>query len=300
MIRLVLIMVGICFLVSLWLSFTVSRPVSFLIRQIRKISNGSFDVDFTIDAQNEITDLAQGLMQMEVRIAELIEKVTRVESQKRNSELVAIQAQINPHFLYNTLGSARQLVEMGDMGRAETMLDALILFFRTGLSQGRPIVSLSEELSHVSSYLEIQKMRYKDDFRYEIQVEKGAEQGSMVKLSIQPLVENSIYHGLKGRNAEGLILISAVRQEKDLIVRVFDNGYGIPSGHLEKLQQEICWDYNGDGTGESNFGLRNINQRIFLCYGTGYGLEIESVEGEFTQVTLRLPFVSFEEARKWQ
>lgn len=292
--QLVMIMVVICLCVSLFLSHTISNPISALTQQVRRVEEGDMNTVFDVKAKNEISVLVDGMNRLVARVRQLLLEVTEKEKQKRISELAVIQAQINPHFLYNTLASIRTLVELEERGKAVHMIDSLILFFKTGLSRGQTVIPLEKELEHVSSYLKIQKMRYSHDFEYEFQISDGVAQAGIVKISLQPLVENCLYHGIKGREAGGMILISACREEDSLVVRVFDNGYGIAPQKLLELEDCI-----GQRFGETNpkmtFGLRNVHQRILLRYGEPYGLTVESVVDEYTQITLKVPFQSCEE-----
>ena len=166
------------------------------------------NVSFQVQTDNEIGVLAHGLSYLKIAVTELLAQVRREQEQKTKMQLLALQEQIMPHFLYNTIGSIRQLVNMGNSRMASDMCVELARFYRLGISGGKEIVTIKEELEHVASYLEIQKMRYGNDFEYEIDVAKELQSIRILKLSLQPLVENAIYHGIKTKDGIGRITLN--------------------------------------------------------------------------------------------
>lgn len=272
------------------ISRSVTEPVRFMTWQMQKVQEDNLDVDFTLkDKESELGVMAETLNQMTHRIVHLIGQAKEQERLQRKTEIAVLQAQINPHFLYNTLTSALGLIHGHDNEKAEYILKMLIVFFRTGLGRGSNKVPLADELKHAGSYLEIQKMRYEGCFEYEMDVEEGVEKAEVIKLSLQPIVENAIYHGVKEKPGKRLILVSAARDGEALRVCVFDDGAGMSGECLAKVRKEIGKPF-GDGSSSVSYGLRNVNQRLILEYGKEYGLELESVEGEYTMVSMRFPY----------
>lgn len=272
------------------ISRSVTEPVRFVTQQMQKVQEDNLDVDFTLkDRESELGVMAETLNQMTRRMVHLIGQAKEQERLQRKTEIAVLQAQINPHFLYNTLTSALGLIHGHDNEKAEYILKMLIVFFRTGLGRGSDKVTLEDELKHAGSYLEIQKMRYEGCFEYEMDVEDGVEKAEVIKLSLQPIVENAIYHGAKEKPGKRLILVSAVKEGDALRVCVFDDGAGMSEECLANVRREIGKPF-GDGSSSVSYGLRNVNQRLILEYGKEYGLELESVEGEYTMVSMRFPY----------
>lgn len=278
-------------LLVIWLSNvlakSISKPIEYLSNQVIKFDNGDMSVSFHVDAGNEIGVLAHGLSYLKVTVTELLAQVRREQEQKTKMQLLALQEQIKPHFLYNTIGSIRQLVNMRNNRMASDMCVELARFYRLGISGGKEIVTLEEELDHVASYLEIQKMRYGDDFEYEINVDESLLPTQILKLSLQPLVENAIYHGIKTKDGIGMILVSGKMQEEKIILTVFDDGVGIEPESLVDLRSKLRQPPEINHT--KYFGLRNVNTRLKLYFGEESGVVLESVPGVYTQVSLVIP-----------
>ena len=286
---------GLILLAAACLAYLISRsvtgPVSFIIKQMQKVQEDNLEVDFSLkDKESELGVMAENLNQMEQRMIDLIEQAKEQERLHRRLEIAVLQAQINPHFLYNTLASAQGLIHERDNKKAEYLLEMLVVFFRTGLGRGSSKVTLSDELRHVGSYLEIQQMRYGDCFSYEIEAAEELQNAEVMKLSVQPLIENAVYHGAKERPEHTFILISARSEGGKLKICVFDDGAGIARERLAEVRDEIGKPF-GKGNSSVTYGLRNVNQRLRLEYGAEYGLELDSVEGEYTMVTMWLPYI---------
>ena len=213
-----------------------------------------------------------------------------VQKQKRKAELRALQAQINPHFLYNTLNAITW--QAADQGAEEISIlsNSLGKFFRISLSKGAEIITLREEIEHVSSYLDIQRIRYHSKLNYKIDVGVQWLDLRVIKLILQPLAENSIYHGIKEKQGSGLIRIyeEPCEEENEKILRliVWDNGAGIPKDKLNVLNETLK---KGETDRLEGYGIYNVNERIRLFYGENYGLQFESVEGQWTKAMLTLP-----------
>ena len=206
--------------------------------------------------------------------------------------MLAGQAQIHPHFLYNTLYDIQQLCAMDDTATAAEMVEKLALFYRIGVSRGKKRIPLREELRHVESYLSIQHLRYPEVFEYEIDVSPELLKETVLKLTLQPLVENALYHGVKLRaEPGGRIVISARTDGSVLLLTVSDNGVGIPQEKLNALRAELDEAVFSDTVSHS-YGLRNVHNRLRLRWGDGYGLTLESIEDGGCTVTARLPLLS--------
>ena len=221
----------------------------------------------------------------------------RIEQQlKRRAELKALQAQINPHFLYNTLDSIHWKAEIAGVPDISQMTLALATLFRIGLSRGHEIISLEQELRYVDSYLQIQKFRYGDRLNYRVDLPKELLTLHTVKLILQPLVENAIYHGIKENDAPGIITVTGRREGDVLILQVIDDGLGIPPPRLQMLQEDLK---RGLIVSNDGYGIFNVNERIRLYFGPDYGLTLESTFEQGTTATVRMPCIDDKEAERY-
>ncbi|MBP3274276.1 MAG: histidine kinase [Butyrivibrio sp.] len=223
------------------------------------------------------------------------EQVTREQKQLRKAEFELLQAQINPHFLYNTLDAIVWSAEAGNEKQVVKMVGSLSEFFRSSLNKGKEIVTIREELSHVRSYLEIQQIRYQDILDYEIDVPEELYINEIPKITVQPVVENALYHGIKEKRGGGKISVTGREDGGDYIITVSDNGIGMEPDRLGEVRDGLT-DSSPDS--KKIYGLYNVNQRIKLDFGDEYGLSIDSVYDEGTTVTIRLPKKSNEIVKK--
>lgn len=260
----------------------IIQPVNIMLDKVKKVGRGKFDM-IPIEAEiEEIEELDEGINKMARKISALLENVRQEKEMQHLTELQLIQAQVNPHFLYNTLDTIVWLIEGGMTDDAVEVISSLSIFFRTSLSKGNDIIPLSEEERHTLSYLEIQQYRYRDILEFEINIPKELSGIPVPKLSIQPLAENALYHGIKNRRGKGKILIEGREEEDALVLTVSDNGQGMTPERLHEVQEAIR-------TGErAGFGLAAVAERIALYYGPGYGMKIFSEEGKGTTVEIRL------------
>lgn len=260
----------------------IIHPVNIMLDKVKKVGRGKFDM-IPIEAEiEEIEELDEGINKMARKISALLENVRQEKEMQHLTELQLIQAQVNPHFLYNTLDTIVWLIEGGMTDDAVEMISSLSIFFRTSLSKGNDIIPLSEEERHTLSYLEIQQYRYRDILEFEINIPKELSGIPVPKLSIQPLAENALYHGIKNRRGKGKILIEGREEEDALVLTVSDNGQGMTPERLHEVQEAIRI---GERAG---FGLAAVAERIALYYGPGYGMKIFSEEGKGTTVEIRL------------
>lgn len=268
---------------SFRLTYSITKPISEILHNIKKVGKGEYkNIAPVIADCIEIQELDEGTRKMAGRIEGLLENVRKEQDAQHLTELQLLQAQVNPHFLYNTLDTIVWLVEGGMEQDAVDMITSLSFFFRTSLSKGKDIISLAEEERHTLSYLEIQQSRYRDIMEFEIRIPKELEGVMVPKLTLQPLAENALYHGIKNKRGKGKILIEGFDLGEDMMLRVTDNGQGMTPERLKEVQDAIC-------TGErAGFGLAAVSERIALYYGAGYGLRISSIEGEGTVIEVYL------------
>lgn len=274
-------------IVSFQLTRTLTNPIFKLKRLMRQAESGDLTVRFNGRNNDEIGELGQSFNHMIARIDDLIQMVYVEQKNKRTAEMKSLQEQIKPHFLYNTLDTISWMARDYEADDIVRLVDALTNMFRIGLSHGKDIISVKEEITHVSNYLYIQKIRYKDKLNYQIQVDESLYSIEVPKLILQPLVENAIYHGIKAKRGGGTIYITGEPVERNLLFTVRDDGAGMPQEKVDEINRRMSERSVLDE--QKSFGLFYIRERIQLCYGEGYGVHVESTLGEGTRVTITLP-----------
>ena len=274
-------------IVSFKFSRTLTNPIFKLKRLMKQAESGDLTVRFNFQHNDEIGELGQSFNHMIARIDQLIQMVYVEQENKRTAEMKSLQEQIKPHFLYNTLDTISWMARDYDAEDIVRLVDALTNMFRIGLSHGKDIITVKEEITHVSNYLYIQKIRYKDKLNYVIHVDESLYAIEVPKLILQPLVENAIYHGVKAKRGGGTITITGVPEGENLVFTVQDNGAGMLQEKVEELNRRMSERSVLDE--KKSFGLFYIRERIQLCYGKGYGVHVESTLGEGTRVTITLP-----------
>lgn len=266
------------------LSRKIVDPIDMICERLEAIGKGSLLVREPIQADvEEVQLLSDGIENMVGRLIWQIDKNTEQEKQRRRTELALLQAQINPHFLYNTLDTIVWLIESGEIGGAVKMVASLSNYFRFSLSRGKNVITLEEEEQHIRSYLEIQQMRYSDLMDYEIDIPDQLKNYILPKLTLQPLVENALYHGIKNRRRKGLIRLTGRAEKGCLILEVADDGRGMAEERLEEIRASLT-----DGKSEG-FGLRTVHQRIRILFGGQYGLSLESTPDVGTMIIVTIP-----------
>lgn len=280
-------------LINMFVSSRIANPIKALEKSVRKLENGENDVEISISGSYEIQHLGKAIKSLVNQMHSLMDNIVIEQESKRKSELNSLQAQINPHFLYNTLDSIVWMIENENYDGAIIMVTALARLFRISLSKGKNIITVRDELEHAKNYLTIQNIRYKNKFTYEIKAEESILECGIIKLIVQPLIENAIYHGMEFMSGDGEILVKAYRQE-DLYIDIIDNGLGMPQEVADDL---LTNEGKSKGSG-SGIGLKNVNERIQLYFGTDYGLEIYSEPDEGTTIRIHMPCVDFYEIRK--
>ena len=267
------------------LSQAIHTPIARLEKFAAALAGGDLQARAPETPVTELHELTQSLNSMAGRLQDLIDENRREQENLKKSELRALQAQINPHFLYNTLDAIVWLAEAGQSREVIHITRALSDFFRISLSQGKDWIPLSEEIKHLTGYLTIQKIRYRDILDYQIDIPEELGSCQVLKLLMQPLVENAIYHGVKHRRGRGLVRVTGRMEDSWLILEVADNGAGMTPERLAQVREGL----SGSGAESAGYGLFNVNKRIQLYYNQPQGVWIESRPGEGTSVTLKLP-----------
>lgn len=281
------------FIIARFISNSITKPVKELCGVTEQISKGDFSVRAGVESLDELSVLAGSVNDMTEHLEIMVNQIKEDERKMRYAELRLLQEQINPHFLYNTLDTIIWLIEGNSNEKAVDMVVSLSDFFRLVLSHGKEIITIREEERHIRSYLEIQQVRYKDILDYEISLNPEIYEYKILKMTLQPLVENALYHGIKYKRARGKITITGALVEGKIYFSVKDNGAGMEKEELEKLRREIersCKET------ESGFGLANVNERIRMNFGEEYGMTIDSLKGEGTTVRIVIPAEQVEKA----
>ena len=271
---LLMCLIGIWFVLRLWI-----KPLQNLQAVILKIGSGESNLRAEEKGSPELVDLAQQFNKMLDQIEQLMEAVKTEEQNVRRYELRALSAQINPHFLYNTLDTIVWMSEFNDSKRVVELTKSLAQYFRLALNQGHEQIALKDEIDHVRQYLFIQKQRYGDKLRYEIEEDESLADYKLPKLILQPLVENAIYHGIKEIDRPGIIRVTSTVEEGKLVLSIYDNGCGFD---LQDSSEKTLLRLGG-------VGLKNVDQRLRLQFGEGYRMEIQSEQDIFTLIKIYLP-----------
>jgi two-component system sensor histidine kinase YesM len=272
---------------SAFFSGRITRPLSLFVDSMEKVGKGDLDVISTIHGWRELGDIDRTFNLMTVRLRGLVADIRQKESEKRKVELDFLRAQINPHFLYNTLFSIKCFISMDRRLEAEAMLANFIDLIRMTFSQGDELVSLDEELELVDKYVAIQKARYADSFHVRRDIGEGLGACAIPRLILQPIVENAIFHGMDPKGKSGSIRISAWRRDEDFFVSVKDDGPGM----TEETIRRILSDERPAEGSSSMIALGNVRRRILLHFGEAYGMTIHSSPGEGTELILGFPMI---------
>lgn len=283
-------------LLNLILSAQIANPIKKLENSVKNLEKGGAQPEsgIYIGGSQEVQHLGQAVQSMVEQRSRLMDDVVEEQEAKRKSELEALQSQINPHFLYNTLDSIVWMIESNRYEEATSMITDLASLFRISLSKGENIISIDKEVQHARNYINIQKVRYKNKFDIKFDIDPEILQYSTMKLVLQPLLENAIYYGMESMDEEGRIVVRGYQRDNDICLSVEDNGLGMPETVTEKLLVE---DNQLPKKG-SGIGLLNVQRRIQIYFGKKYGLDIDSVLDEGTKVTINLPKVIYDEDDK--
>lgn len=284
---LIALALGISVIISILITKKILSPIGKLTSAIQSFEKGDLDIRIDIEENNEFGKLELAFNKMAYEIKNLMKQIKWEQEQKRINEMKVLQAQINPHFLYNTLDSIIWMAEMEENKSVVEMTSALAKLFRISLNKGKEIVTVKQEIEHVHNYLKIQKMRYGSKFDYSIDVDPVMYDEEIIKLILQPIVENAIYHGIKYKEGTGKIDIVGEIINGLMKFAVRDDGIGMRQDMVSSLLVENQKSKHG-------VGLNNVNERIKLYYGSKYGIRVNSEEGVGTVVYITLPFTKFE------
>lgn len=268
---------------SFRLAGEITDPIGGVSENVRKVGHGNFDITPVETNVIEVKELDRGILKMAGRIQTLLENVKEEERKHHMIQLELLQAQVNPHFLYNTLDTIVWMVEADMHDEAIEMLTHLSVFFRTVLSKGEDVISLHDEVLHTKSYLEIQQIRYSDILDYAIELPQDMEEIRLPKMTLQPLVENALYHGVKEKRGKSSIWITFEDVGKDIVIQVKDDGIGMTEDRLREVQEGLK---NNQSVG---FGMSAVEGRLKLYYGDEYGLDICSKYQEGTVIRVNIP-----------
>ncbi len=270
------------FLIAHWISVPLKKVES----AMQLVEKGNYQVQIADNRKDEVGALINGFNEMTRRIGEMTKNEQENQKALLRAELNALQAQINPHFLYNTLDSINWMVRMGRNDEVGEMIDSLILLFRISLSKGQTFISIGDELTHVEKYLQIQKIRYSRILNYQMEVPEELHDCQTIKMILQPLVENAIYDGLKEKGELGFITITARAEGEEILFCVCDTGMGIREEKLQEIRQMMLEgiEYHPD-----SYGVISVQKRLQTYFGKQYGLQFESEYGKGTTVSLRIP-----------
>jgi two-component system, sensor histidine kinase YesM len=290
----IIVLVGVT-LVSIVLAWLISESIYIPIKKLHDVTATLTHEDLAVLAigshSDEITELGMSFNIMIGKIRLLLDDKIREQENLKKAEMRVLQAQINPHFLYNTLDTIISLVEMNRNSQVLEIVRALSNFFRITLSKGKDWISLREEIEHVRSYLTIQKVRYRDILEYNIEVDDDILDYPILKLTLQPLVENALYHGIKNKRGGGSIRVRGRRVSDGAIqIEVEDTGIGIPPDRLEEITNALKTSVYDDQIGEHGYGIYNVGKRLKLGYGAALGITIQSEYQHGTRITLLLPY----------
>ena len=278
-------------MINAFISDKISNPIKRLDGSVREIESGNLDVEIVPSGSYEVEHLGKSIKNMLGRIKVLMSDLVAEHNAKRKSEFDTLQSQINPHFLYNTLDIIVWMIENENSDKAVNIVTALAKFFRISLSKGKNIITVKDEVEHVRNYLMIQNMRFKNRFEYSIDVDEKVLSYSSLKLMLQPLVENAIYHGMEFMDGDGEIDVKVFKEDDSLYFTITDNGLGMSEDMVETL---LSKDFVPSKKG-SGIGVKNVNERIKLYFGSEYGLKVESEPDEGTKITIHLPAVVYGE-----
>jgi len=287
LIRLILIFALTLFTTSLITSYFTRRitlPMNTLKSHIALIEKGDFESRVHVSGLKEVTLLAEAFNTMSNRIRELMDKVFTEQNEKRKTQFIALQNQINPHFLYNTLDSIVSLSENNRNKDVENAIIALSKFFRMSISNEMNLVELKDEIEHVRNYLLIQQIRYQNTFVFDFEIDEEILHHKVIKLSLQPIVENAILHGIHPDDEYSTILIKGYAKDNFFYIEVFNEGYGISKERIQEIHTMIQSNQN-----TSSMGLKNVYQRLKLYYGDQADLILESELDEYTKVIMKMP-----------
>ena len=280
-----IILVIVALLFSRFMARSITLPIQKLRDSMKKVQEGDFSVsDVVVDSKNEIGSLTKSFDVMTHRIHELMEQNVHEQEEKLKSELKALQSQINPHFLYNTLDSIIWMAEGKKNEEVVLMTASLARLLRQSISNEDEVVPIANEVEYARGYLTIQKMRYKDKLEFQIEVDSSILYIPLIKLVLQPIIENAIYHGLKYKESKGLLIVKGFMKDGNAVLQVIDDGVGMDEETLAHIYDKHKVNYHSNGV-----GVYNVQKRLKLYYGEDYGITYTSELGKGTTATITIP-----------
>lgn len=284
---------GFSFAAAWLISASIYMPIKKLHDVTTTITKNDLQALMTSQNVDEITELGMSFNIMIGKIRQLLDSKMKEQENLKKAEMKALQAQINPHFLYNTLDTIVWMAHANKTEKVVEIVQALSNFFRIALSKGQDWIPIHQEIEHVRCYLAIQKMRYHDILDYQFDIDESILNGTILKLTLQPLVENAIYHGIKSKRNGGTIKVSARLAEGNQVqLEIVDDGVGFMPYKLGKIQESLHNGSDEVSMTESGFGLENVHKRIQLYYGKEYGLSVQSKYQVGTRVTVKIPLLT--------
>ncbi|MHB8062940.1 MAG: sensor histidine kinase, partial [Ruminiclostridium sp.] len=281
-----------CFILAVLLSYvfalSISRPLKRLVKAMKEVKKGNLSISISDDSNDEIGEVTGNFNSMLNEIKNLMDSVKNEEKQKRKAEIKTLQAQINPHFLSNTLNTVKWLAGTQKADNIEEIVTSLIQLLHVSMGKGGDFITMREEIEYIKNYVNIQEYRYYDKFKVIFDIEEEILDFKILKFLLQPVVENSIIHGIGPMAGQGIIAIKGFQYDDVLKITVTDNGTGIPNEKLSVLlvsnQEDKKYNFSG-------IGINNVRERIQMNFGELYGLQIESVLNLYTTVEVTLPII---------
>lgn len=281
-----LLMICVSMIITGFISSGLTRPLELLMNTIQKIGNGNVQLRAKIVKKDEIGELAQQFNEMLDQMEELKQKEYQTKQLLNRAEYKALQAQVNPHFLYNTLDTMASIAEIRNCPEVSHMSQSLALIFRYSLNMKDPFSTVENEIAHLKNYIYVMDMRMHDNIQYTFDVDEMTLKSKLPRLSLQPIVENAINHGLRNKRGKKKIGIQIKREQMDLVICIEDNGIGLDTSAINESLRKNELDFVEKG---NSIGLHNINARLKMLYGNQYGMHLESMLGEGTKVFMILP-----------
>lgn len=284
------------FIIAIYLGRNITKPISNLRSLMKKAESGDFDVSISVNTRDEIGELSLSFNRMLSKIKELIIKVYKTDILRKEAELNALQSQINPHFLYNTLQIMDMIAEKKGVVVISTICQALSDIFRYSINCGKEIVPLSSELEHVKNYINIQKLRFSDKFDIIYSINEELYNYKIIKLLLQPLIENALLHGIENKKGPCTIIVAGELKDNTIFITIQDTGVGMDEYQLEALRKSLSEDIihaEIHGNAPRSIGIKNVNARIKLYFGEQYGILINSELNVGTTISVVIPAIKY-------
>ncbi|WP_168735525.1 cache domain-containing sensor histidine kinase [Cohnella fermenti] len=290
-----LVVAGLVLVISIFVSYLIVKPLRRLMSSFKKLETGNFSVRVPVNGSHELAHISSAFNRMVENIESLITEKYEANLLRQQAEFEALQSQINPHFLYNTLYSTRSVIDKRDFREAANMIDSLAGIFRYSLNPGEPVVTLQDELDHAHQYLYLLETRFPGKFRARFDIDDSLRECAMLRLTLQPILENAIKHGLHDKTEGGEIRIAAQSDGEQWQLYVHDNGCGIPADKLNSLRAGLQEQAEAAPQANRHIGIRNVHYRIRYHFGSAYGVAISSRVHAYTTVMMSFPLQGYRE-----